>query len=178
MARVLSVDPGRSFPGISLWEDDKLVGTWRPSFKGKKLEDRVKKIVNWIDEDHIWPALHMDLVIIESNSTCGGREIGCAFAGMFAGVGVDIITVHPVTVAKWAEKKFNLELIGVPRSLKKKRTKELIELLLDRENLSFDEADSCLNFLYWQDVRKRPIRHHDLATQGNPPNQPGTTAPL
>lgn len=176
--RVLSVDPGRSFPGISLWEDGQLKGTWRPSFKGKKLENRVKKIVQWIDEDHIFPALRIDLVIIESNTTCGGREIGCAFAGMFAGVGIDITTVHPVTVAKWAEKKFNLELIGIPRNLKKKRTKELIELLLDRENLSFDEADSCLNFLYWQDVSGSPIRHRHQEKSGNPSDQSGATTSL
>lgn len=172
------MDPGRSFPGISLWEEGKLIKTWRPSFKGKKLEDRVAKIWDWIDQDPNGDLTNFGDIIIESNTTCGGREVGCLFAGIFSGNGTTIHTVHPVTVAKWAEKKFNLELIGVPRSLKKKRTKELIELLLDRENLSFDEADSCLNFLYWQDVRKRPIRHHDLATQGNPPNQPGTTAPL
>jgi len=171
--RVLSVDPGRARPGISLWENGELRKTFTPCFKAKNGKERLKKIWKWIDESTINPLItQLDTLVVETNSMAGGKEIGCFFAGIFSGRGVDIEFVHPIQVALWAEKKFNVKLCNIPRHIKKKRTKELVELLMDKSNLTFDECDSILNYLYWKDVR-RALRHQVNPGKPDLPDQPG-----
>ncbi len=108
--------------------------------------------------------------IVESNSLAGGKEIGCFFAGIWAANNIKVYFVSPIHVAKWAEKKFNIKLCNIPRNLKKKRTKELVELFTNRENLSFDECDSILNYYYWKDVRRRGdvCSNHHKSQPDNP----------
>lgn len=164
--RILSVDPGRVRPGISFWENGELKGTFTPCFKAKNGEQRLRKIWEWLPQ--VLKEKNLSVVIIESNSLAGGKEIGCYLAGIFSALGVEINFVHPVQVALWAEKKFNIKLCNIPRHTKKRRTKELVELLMEREKLTFDECDSILNYLYWKDVRCTLRDQVDPGISGGP----------
>ena len=174
---ILSVDPGRVKPGISVWKDGNLVSSHYPSFKAKNASLRILKIWDWLAEQKSFVPGDVKVVIIESNSIAAGKEIGCFFAGIFSGVGAEIHFVVPYHVAKWAEGFYNIELLGIPRNLKKKRTKELMEILTDRENLTFDESDSILNYFYWHHV-KNQLHHRDHKPKSNHPHQPVPGIPL
>jgi hypothetical protein len=169
------VDPGRAKPGISVWHFGKLVETFSPNFKGKNGEERLRKIKEWIERTG--DPNNIDLCVIETNSIASGKETGCYFGGYFAALGKNVVFVHPVHVALWAEKKFNVKLCNIPRHTKKKRTKELVELLMDKSNLTFDECDSILNYLYWKDVRCS-LRHQVNPGKPDLPDQPRPATPL
>jgi hypothetical protein len=169
---ILSVDPGRVNPGISLWNSKgELVKTFSPCFKAKTAEKRLDKIWEWLDKE---PEICcIDFLIVESNSIAAGKEIGCMLAGIFSGIGVDRCFVSPVHVAVWASKFYNTKLCNIPRHQKKIRTKELMEIITGQDNLTFDTADSILNYFYWYNV-KRDLRHRDNQPKSNHPHQPGT----
>lgn len=154
---ILSVDPGRVNPGISLWDPSgKLKGTFTPSFKAKSAEARLEKIYCFNYNEGFFEGVTD--VIIETNTIAAGKEVGCMIAGMYTQIGASVHFVSPIHVATWASKFFNTPLCNIPRTLKKRRTKELMEIITGRENLTFDESDSILNYFYWFNV-KRDLRH-------------------
>lgn len=156
---ILSVDPGRVKPGISLWDDyGNLVVSYTPNFQAKSPDKRIDKIWKWLSDQTDFDAGSIRVLIVESNSIAAGKEIGCFIAGIFSGVGAQIHFVSPIHVAVWASKYYNTPLCNIPRALKKRRTKELMEIITGRENLTFDEADSILNYFYWFNV-KRDLRN-------------------
>jgi len=148
---ILSLDPGRVYPAISLWEGGVLKKTYKPEFKGKTGEKRIAQVQKWMNMVQTEGKItHM---IIESNSKYGGKDIGCYFSAIAFERGIKISIVSPIHVAIWASEFYNLQLTGVSRNLKKKRTQELMEVLTGKENLTFDEADSILNYFYWKNVK-------------------------
>ncbi len=176
VAMILSVDPGRVKPGISLWgHDGKLINTYTPCFQARSAEKRLEKIWEFINDnkDGIYLG-EVNEVIIESNSIAAGKEIGCFMAGIYSSGNASVRFVMPYHVAKWAEGFYNIELLKIPRNLKKKRTKELMEILTGRENLTFDESDSILNYFYV----KNQLRHRDHKPKSNRPDQPVPGIPL
>jgi len=170
---ILSVDPGRVYPAISRWEGGVLKKTYKPQFKGKTGEKRLKQVQDWLNNVDG----NIDLLIVECNSKYGGSDIGCYFAAIAFERGIEICIVSPIHVAMWASKFYNSELTRIPRNVKKKRTKELVEILTEKENLTFDEADSILNYFYWYNV-KSDIRHRNNQPESNDSHQPGTGAPV
>lgn len=166
---VVSVDPGRVRPAISIWKNNNLVKTLTPKFTGTNGEKRLQKIMDFTAEyPEYFNPNQTELAIIESNTVAAGKETGCYLAGIWAANTVKVSFVSPIHVAIWASKFYDIPLTNIPRQLKKQRTKILVEGLTHRENLTFDEADSILNYYYWQNVKSNlRDRHHPTGT-GDP----------
>lgn len=152
---IVSVDPGRVRPAISIWKNSRLIRTHTPKFTGTNSEKRLQKIMDFTAEfPEYFNPNQTELAVIESNSIAAGKETGCFLAGIWVANAIKVNFVSPIHVAIWASKFYNIPLVNIQRNLKKQRTKELMETIANRENLTYDEADSILNYYYWQNVKR------------------------